>query len=145
MWYRCKATCTHWLIDIMGCRVARPTPPPPPPPPLTRLHQRRDGCVLRKQAGAKRAFSFPGRAAGLIGRWLLATQDSFNKNTSRFTLIIHRPRFPPLPTATGAIKRCSSVNESTIWSSYLFVNSECPALVMIAAAGVLQSRCFSAT
>lgn len=104
---------------------------------------RNGGCVLRKQAEAVFFFSFffPGWVAGLIGRWLLATQDSFNKNTSRFTLIIHRPRL--LATATGAIKQCSSVNESTIWSSYLFVNSECPALVVITAAGVLMSRCFS--
>lgn len=65
------------------------------------------------------------RVTGLIRSWLIAAQDSFNKNTSRFTLIIHPP------TATGAIKQCSSVNESTIWSTYLFVNSEseCSALV----------------
>lgn len=43
--------------------------------------------------------------------------DSFNKNISWSTLIIH------CLTATGAIKWCSSVNESTICSTYLFVKT----------------------
>ena len=48
---------------------------------------------------------------------LVATWDSFNKNTSRPPLIIHHP------TATGAIKWCSSINESTICSTYLFIKT----------------------
>lgn len=54
-----------------------------------------------------------------IWTWLIVSQDSFNKNTSQSTLIIH------YPTATGAINGCSSINESIIWSTFLFVNTNC--------------------
>lgn len=114
MWYCSKATCTHWLIDIIGCHVASP--------PHWHEGTYYENTRTRSKCGFLR------RVTGLIRGWLIATQDSFNKNTSRFTLIIHPP------TATGAIKQCSSVNESTIWSTYLFVNSKskCSALVCAA-------------
>lgn len=85
-----------------------------PPPPPTRQTWRN---VLWKHTDTKQ-MCFPRCVTGFIWSWLIATQDSFNKNTSRPTLIIHHP------TATEAIKQCSSVNESTIWSTYLFVNTK---------------------
>lgn len=136
MWYRCKATCTHWLIDIMGCRVARRTPPPPHRSPgFTSVVM---GAYCENKPSQTR-FSFPGRVAGLIGRWLLATQDSFNKNTSRFTLIIHRPRSPsrlPPGQLSGAAALMKVQSGARISLSIASVRPS---------AGVLQSRCFSAT
>lgn len=101
LWECSRATCTYWLTDNIGCHIRRPY-----------KHEE----TFYEHTDTKQTC-FPSCVTGFIWSRLIPTRDSFNKNISRSTLIIHHP------TATRAIKWCCSVNESTICSTYLFVNT----------------------